>query len=51
MIVVKGVRWVSDKLQDLFYAISAVMLLVLTLAMFYSVVMRYVFNNSPTWGD
>ena len=41
-------RWLDDHLEEF---LMAVLLLLITVIISYSVVMRYVFNDSPTWAE
>ena len=49
--MVKIIHKVTDTINKVFVAVSAAAMFAMLLVVFYSVVMRYVFNNSPAWGD
>lgn len=41
-------KWMNEHLEE---ALMTIMLLLITVIISYSVIMRYIFNNSPSWAE
>ncbi|PID56299.1 TRAP transporter permease DctQ [candidate division KSB3 bacterium] len=49
--LVKGIRTIFSIIEKIFEAVSMIMLVAMVVIICYQVIMRSVFNNSPSWSE